>query len=327
MCVCAARKKVGIDSRLVPMTASIDVHPRSDSGDRRASAALELVRLPPLMQITSGTPDVRIGLIDGPIALGRPELAAERIQEIPGTRRGTCARAGSVACLHGTFVAGILAAKRGSSAPAICPNCTILVRPIFAETTAGHGQMPQASLEELAAAIVECIEAGARVVNLSVAPSRPSSKGEAKVEEALDHAARRGVVAVAAAGNQGIIGSSPITRHRWVIPVVASDVRGRPMSQSNLATSIGSRGLCAPGDEITSLGAEGIPLTFGGTSAAAPFVTGTIALLWSEFPAATGSEIRSAVLQANGARRAVLVPPLLDAWAAYQSMATGRRGG
>jgi putative glutathione S-transferase len=34
-------------------------------------------------------------------------------------------RASSTACLHGTFVAGILSAKRASGAPAIWPSCTL----------------------------------------------------------------------------------------------------------------------------------------------------------------------------------------------------------
>jgi hypothetical protein len=35
--------------------------------------------------------------------------------------------------LHGTFIVGILCAKRSSDAPAFCPSCILLVRPIFAE--------------------------------------------------------------------------------------------------------------------------------------------------------------------------------------------------
>ena len=223
--------------------------------------------------------------------------------------------------MHGTFVAGILCAKKGSPAPAICPNCTLLVHPIFAETNSGKADIPSATPEELAAAIVETIEAGARVLNLSAALALPSSKGERKLEEALDQALRRGVIVVAAAGNQGTLGSSAITRHPWVIPVVACDLQGRPISYSNLGSSIGRRGLMAPGDGITSLGADGKPRTFGGTSAAAPFVTGAIALLYSAFPAASAAQMKLAVTQGFAPRRTV-VPPLLDAWAAYQTLAT-----
>ena len=213
------------------------------------------------------------------------------------------------------------------SAPAICPDCTLLIRPIFTETTSGRERLPSATPQELAAAIIECIDAGARVINLSLALAQPSSKGERLLEQALDRAVKRGVIVVAAAGNQGALGSSAITRHPWVIPVVACDVAGRPMNDSNLGGSIGRRGLSAPGDGVTSLGAEGRPLTLGGTSVAAPFVTGTIALLWSEFPIATAAQVKLAVTQASKPRRASVVPPLLDAAAAYQtlSMANVRR--
>jgi subtilisin family serine protease len=185
--------------------------------------------------------------------------------------------------------------------------------------------MPSATPEDLTAAILACIEAGARILNLSLALTQSSSKGQRALGEALDHAARRGVLIVAAAGNQGTIGSTVITGHPWVIPVIACDLRGRPTRESNLGSSIGRRGLRAPGDGITSLGAKGQPVTLGGTSVAAPFVTGAIALVWSEFPNASAAEVKLVVTQAHAGRRATVTPPLLDAWAAYQLMKTHAR--
>jgi Subtilase family len=281
---------------------------------------LSLVRLPALMERTSGSPELRIGLIDGPVVLQHHDLADNRLREVPGTNGGACADATSAACLHGTFVAGILSARRGAAAPAICPDCTVLVRPIFIETAAADGEMPSAAPEELAEAILDCLDAGARVLNVSAALAQPAIKNERALEEALDQAARRGVIVIVASGNQGTLGGTAITHHPWVIPVVAYDLEGRPMHFSNLGSSIGRRGIGAPGDRVTSLGAHGKPLTLGGTSAAAPFVTGAIALLWSEFPAATATEVKLAVTRASSPRRMTVVPPLLDAWAAYLAM-------
>ena len=279
---------------------------------------LELVNLTALMERTRGSPEVKIGLIDGPVVTQHADLEVEHLREIPGNNGATCTQANSAACLHGTFIAGILSAKRNSPAPAICPNCTLLIRPIFAETTSGREHMPSATPLALAAAIIECINAGARVINLSLALAQPSTKGEQALEEALNQALRRGVLIVAAAGNQGTLGSSAITRHPWVIPVMACDLRGRPMNESNLGASIGRRGLSAPGDSITSLGSQGQALTLGGTSVAVPFVTGAIALLWSEFPARAAAQIKLAITQASTPRRASVIPPLLNAAAAYQ---------
>jgi len=109
----------------------------------------DVVHLTALMDRTSGRPEIIIGLIDGPVALNNADLVGASIHEVPGKLRGTCNRADTVACSHGTFVAGILAARRGSIAPAISPGCTLLLRPIFAETANGYGLMPSASPEDL----------------------------------------------------------------------------------------------------------------------------------------------------------------------------------
>lgn len=287
---------------------------------------LGLSQLIPLMERTSGSPQIRIGLIDGPVLIQHPDLAAERFQEIPGDNGATCTHADSAACVHGTFVAGILSARRGSRAPAICPDCTLLIRPVFTETTSGHESTPSATPQELATAILDCIEAGARVINLSLALAQPSINREPALEEAFGQAVRRGVIVVAAAGNQGALGGSAITRHPWVISVVGCDSQGGPTNDSNLGGSIGRRGLRAPGAGVTSLGANGQSLTLGGTSVAAPFVTGAIALLWSEYSGASAAQIKLAVTQASAPPRASVVPPLLNAEAARRTLAIGDGG-
>jgi len=284
--------------------------------------ALDVVNLTSLMDRTLGRPEVIIGLIDGPVALDHPDLSGQQIRQ-SSRANAACLKADSIACIHGTFIAGILSARRGSAAPAICPGCTLFVRPIFAEPTAANGAGPSATPDELATAILETIDAGARLINVSAAVVYPSVRGEGQLTQALDYAAQRGTVTVAAAGNQATMGSSTITRHPSVIPVVACDLNGKPLAESNLSRSIGRQGLSAPGDRITSLGTGGKPYTLGGTSAAAAFVSGAIALIWSEFPAAAAAEIRFAITQRGRSRPSTVVPPLLNGWAAYQRLALG----
>jgi Subtilase family len=72
--------------------------------------------------------------------------------------------------------------------------------------------------EELAQAILDCMDAGARVLNVSAAIAQPTMKSEDTLDAGLNHAAKRGVIVIAAAGNQGSLGSTAITCHRWVIP-------------------------------------------------------------------------------------------------------------
>jgi subtilisin family serine protease len=285
-----------------------------------AEGALAAVGLIPVMEMTAGVREIQ-ALIDGPVARDHPDLAAANIRSLSASAGATNSGNG-VATAHGTYVAGMLAARKGSGAPAICPGSTLIIRPIFLETLSVNADMPSATPNEVADALAECVDAGAQVVNLSAAVASPSPNKEKKLEEALSYAAHRGAIVIAAAGNQGTIGSSAITRHVWVIPVVACDLRGRPIGPSNLGASIGRRGLSAPGETVTSLGTRGEPITSGGTSAAAPFVTGTVALLWSAFPAATATEIKRAITRAGPAARKTIVPPLLNAWAAYQAMAS-----
>jgi subtilisin family serine protease len=181
--------------------------------------------------------------------------------------------------------------------------------------------MPSASPAELGKAIIDVVSAGAGVINLSAALAQPSGKGERQLTEALDYAASRGVLVVAAAGNQGTVGSSAITRHSWVIPVVCCDVQGKPAAESNLGASMGRRGLRVPAASITSLGTNGQSQTLGGTSAAAPFVTGAIALLSSEFPAARAGDLKIAITRCGRQLPNTILPPLLNAWAAYELLA------
>jgi len=202
------------------------------------------------------------------------------------------------------------------------------VRPIFAEAADANGSMPSATAAELAAAIVETVDAGARVLNLSAALVQTGASGEKDLKASLDYAAKRGTIAIAAAGNQGTVGSSAITAHPGVIPVAACDKHGNPFAQTNLGRSIARRGLSAPGHEINSLGTDGKRRSFSGTSAAAPFVTGALALLWSEFPDASAAYVKYAVTSTSVSRRGnTIVPPLINAWAAFQFMASRRNGG
>lgn len=275
-----------------------------------------LINLKSLMDRTSGSPEIKIGLIDGPVSISHISLNSKNIIEIPGRLSGSCSKADSIACNHGTFVAGVLKAKRSSGAPAICPDCTLLLRPVFSEHTLSNDTIPSITPRELATAIIDCVKAGAQIINLSLAIASPTLKTENELESALHYAANRGVIIVSSAGNQGIVGSTSITRHPWVIPVVACNRYGTPLPISNLGSSIGRNGLSAPGENITSLGSKNNMVAFTGTSAATPFVTGVIALLWSLNPSLSGTEIKHAVTIVNN--RKSVIPPVVNAKVSYE---------
>jgi subtilisin family serine protease len=289
-----------------------------------ATDALRLTSLSQLMNQTAGDSGISVAIIDGPVAANHPAFAngTGTIRELSANGGGACMQPNSTACLHGTFIAGILAARRSSPVPGICPECRFIVRPIFAESRPGdRSPMPYARPEELGGAIRECVNAGAHVINLSLALAQPSVQAERDLMDALDYAFARGRIVVAAAGNQGAVGTTAITRHPYVIPVVAYDRQGKLLPFTNLAASIGQRGVGAIGDEVTSLATNGRTTTSSGTSVATPFVTGAIALLWSVFPRVAANVIRHAIRLSASPRRTSIVPPLLNAWAAHEMLA------
>ena len=136
--------------------------------DSVTMAPLELVKLTELMERSRGRPEIKIGLVDGPVAMNHPGLTTESIRgRIPGGFAWPlCPSGHGTACgSMGRLLQGSYPAGEGSMAPAICPDCTLLVRPIFPEATAEGAPLPDATPHhDLAAAIVDCVEADANVV-------------------------------------------------------------------------------------------------------------------------------------------------------------------
>jgi len=282
---------------------------------------LKLTGLQYLMDISKGNPDIVIGVIDGPIDITHPAFHGSKI-ELLDSKIVDCKNANDMACVHGTFVTGILAAKRGSSAPAICPGCKIILNPIFKQNRNNDLNedtfLPSTTPEEVAKAIIETINMGAKIINLSMSLSTFSLTSYDDLRESYDYALQNGVIIVVAAGNQGNIGNNSLINHQWPIPVAACDGNGRLDSISNFGYSIGNRGLMAPGVNIRSAYPSGQYVQMSGTSFAAPFVTGAIALLWSIFTKATAAEIILSLTRDKLSRRPSIIPRMLNVEETYK---------
>jgi subtilisin family serine protease len=282
-----------------------------------------------LMNVSSGHKDITIGIIDGPVDFSHPAFQGSKIRTAKNSQVAACRNASSMSCVHGTFVTGILCAKRGLSAPAICPDCEIILNPIFMEGRTNNNNknksnsiLPSATPEELSHAIIETIDSGAKIINLSLGLSTSSLTIFDRLQMAYDYALQKGVVIIVAAGNQGNIGNISLIKHQWTIPVTACCEDGRLDPASNFGPSIGNRGLMAPGVNIRSTYPEGQYAQLSGTSFAAPFVTGAIALLWSIFQNATAAMIIHSIMRAVPSNRHSIIPPILNAEAAWDILKT-----
>ena len=259
----------------------------------------------PNLRQKQGNKAISIAIIDGAVNSNHPDFVGTDItligqsaseQQTSDIQPASCQSPTSPSCQHGTFVAGVIGANSHSPAPGIAPHCKLLVRPVFCEAD-NLSSCPKVTQEHLAAAINDCVDAGANIVNMSVGLIGPQAKPTAQLARAYQNAQDKGVLLVASSGNQASSDVNSIFKHPWVIPVAAMDEHGNKARHSNGGSWVNQHGLLAPGCNVLSTsGSEG-HLKMTGSSVATPFVSGVLGLLWSQHPNATAEQLRRAILQ------------------------------
>jgi hypothetical protein len=203
--------------------------------------------------------------------------------------------------LHGTHVAGIIAAGSGSGyMTGVAPDAYIL--PVKIMDAQGNGD-----LNVLSQGLDYARSHGARVVNLSLGWN--ASTGYLPVEQALRRSVAANEVVVATAGNDGAANPSWPARYAsqtWangqIIAVGAVDANNRIASFSNRAGDAKNYFLVAPGVSILSTippniaglsGSQPWYAYLSGTSMATPYVSGAVALLEGYWPQLKASQVTS----------------------------------
>lgn len=188
-------------------------------------------------------------------------------------------------------------------------------------TSTGYG-----NTQTLALAITRAVDLGATVINLSEVACAPVAAGldDAAVGRSVRYAFERNVVVVAAAGNfnnqsmcnaQNVMAdpNQPLERGWDTVGTIASPawfddyvLAVGAVTTSSAPAEFSLHGpwvaLAAPGERVTSLDANGpglvnaqlgqegmVPLN--GTSFAAPFVSGVVALVRSRYPELTAGQV------------------------------------
>lgn len=191
---------------------------------------------------------------------------------------------------HGTGVASIIAAdgQTGVGFRGVAPGVRILPVRISERETDNSGQTELIDPKILAQGIKYAVDKGARVINLSVA----GDQDQTPVRQAIAYAVKRDVVVIAAVGNrQGTSGGQLLSypaSYPGVIGVGAIDSTGARMSSSQIGSYVD---LVAPGGSVLAATRVRGNMYVDGTSFAAPFVSGTAALVRAAWPELTAAQV------------------------------------
>ncbi|MDP2364027.1 MAG: S8 family serine peptidase, partial [Ignavibacteria bacterium] len=170
---------------------------------------------------------------------------------------------------HGTFVAGIAGAEFNNTigVAGVAPKIKLLNIRSF--DNGGSGEE-----DDAAAAILYAVKMGAKVINMSWGDYSFSYV----LRDVIRYAYSQNVVLVAASGNQNSNEPHYPSGYSEVISVGNSTEQDYVASGSNWGSTLD---LVAPGSSIISTDMELGYTTAGGTSASAPFVSATAALILS----------------------------------------------
>jgi subtilisin family serine protease len=298
-------------------------NPRVPAGPERERYDMAIIGADRAWRVNQGSPSVTVGVLDTGVDDRHPELAAN----FDAADSASCAygrldtRPGSWRPIgdHGTHVAGtIAAAKNGFGMAGVAPKARI------ASVRVAEDPSGLFFAENTVCAFVFAGDRGLDVTNSSfyTDPWLFACPGQADqaailegVRRSVAYAERKGVLNVAAAGNEDYDlsaktsdptspnDSKPVTRPvtnaclnlpaelPGVVTVGAIDPVSGKSEYSNYGT--GKVAVAAPGDAVYSTVPGGGYGSKSGTSMAAPHVAGVAALLKSLHPTASPADLRS----------------------------------
>ncbi len=229
---------------------------------------------------------VKVAVLDQAVYCNHQDLQLtnQGVDFIDNDNNGCASGAGAV---HGTFVAGEIAARQQNNVGITGAAPQSIILPVRVLRDDGGGYM-----SDVARGITWSADHGARIINISLG----GYSGTSAAADAVNYAWSKNDLIVAAAGNDG--------KTTPVYPAAYSNVIAVGSVDQNLAKSNFSNygswvDIFAPGSNIVSTAASS-PSSYAygaGTSFAAPFVSAELADMISQGPTAKNSDLRK-VLEA-----------------------------
>ncbi|SOD90723.1 S8 family peptidase [Spirosoma fluviale] len=205
--------------------------------------------------------------------------------------------------VHGSHVAGIIAARRGNGKGIDGVADNVWIMPVSVVPANGDERD-----KDVANGIRYAVENGAKVINMSF--GKRLSPFKEQVDAAIRFAEERDVLIVHAAGNNGenydSLPAYPSARYengnvaKNVLVVGNSTWRlsnGLPSRSSNYGVQ--TVDLFAPGTEILSTLPNDQYASFSGTSMSAPMTAGVAALIRSYFPKLTAVQVKEILMKSS----------------------------
>jgi subtilisin family serine protease len=241
---------------------------------------VEAVHAPEAWQMSRGSRAVQVAVVDTGVDLTHPDLRGKLVR---GTNVVDGRKSAADDNGHGTHVAGIIAARTNNLVGIAGLTWRNAVMPIKAMGADGSG-----TTFAVADGIIEAVDRGARVINLSLGNYATS----AFLRDAVLYAERHQVVLVAAAGNDDSGQSSYPAAYPEVLAVAATTRAGAVAGFSNYGPYVD---VAAPGDGIASTYKGGQYAMLSGTSMATPHVAALAALVCGVNPRLTAAQVRAVI--------------------------------
>ncbi len=233
-----------------------------------------------LWKETLGNIAICVAIIDGKVNTNHPAFRGANL-EVLETYTGSSSFNIGASSHHGTHIASVILGQYTSEGKykGIAPRCEGLSLPVFFDDA--NGDISPCSQLDLARAILQAVDAGAHIINISGGELNNSGKAHPILEKALYRCQEKNVLVIAAAGNDGCACLHVPGAFPSVLVVGGMDEKGDPLEFSNWGAEYWEKGIIAPGENIPgAIGDNEIALRTG-TSYATAIVSGIAALMLS----------------------------------------------